>query len=78
MIKKISRKPKKVSEQKEAEPVLQEGEFVTGDFVPFKEWVDKGLPLCLEQAGGNSFLKDVYQLQIEPCFKFRNDEVWKI
>ncbi len=78
IIRKISKKPKKISELKESEPLLKEGEFMTEEFMIFKAWLDKGVPISLPDAGDDSYLASVKLLQIDPCLKFKNKEVYSI
>lgn len=69
------KKTKRISEHKEPEPLLKQGELMTEEFKSFMEWVEKGLPLSLTDSGDNSFLKAVYSLQINPCIRFKNEQV---
>ena len=72
IIRKISKRPKKISELKESEPLLKEGEFMTEEFMTFKTWLDKGVPTSVPD---DPYLASVKLLQIDPCLKFKNSEV---
>lgn len=79
IIKKMSRKStKKLAEQKVPEvpeSPIKPGELMSAEFKDFKLWVEKDLPISLDEPGEYSYWKSVYSLQISPCLSFSNKQV---
>ncbi len=56
---------------------LKQGELMSDEYKGFSEWLEKGLPLTIEEQETNLFINSIYLSQINPCLEFKNQQVIK-